>query len=111
MAAEEAGHVVPLYIGKTETLGKGDGNLSANIKGIDKDTSKFTRWGDNNAYPSAAPVLQRPVYFWSKAWSSGEVGVLEELGPTKLTFLEYQIIGVASSAFGESLLNREGQNR
>jgi hypothetical protein len=144
MVVEEAGDIVPLYIGKTETFGKGDGNLSANIKGIERDTSKFARWGDNYAYhigdlsavvlpghdpkhielkyrawadalfkgyPSEAPVLQRPVYFWAKAWSGSEVGALEELGPTRLTFLEYQLIGVASSAFGESLLNREGQNR
>ncbi len=144
MAVEEAGHVVPLYIGKTETFGKGDGNLSANIKGLEKDTSKFARWGDNYAYhigdlsavvlpghdpkhierkyrawadalfkdyPSETAMLRRPVYFWARAWSGSEVGALEELGPTRLTFLEYQLIGVASSAFGASLLNREGQNR
>ena len=40
----------PLYIGKAETFGKGDGNLSANIKGIKTDRSKFARWGDNYAY-------------------------------------------------------------
>lgn len=41
---------VPLYIGKAETLGKGDGNLSANLKNIQTDRSKFARWGDNYAY-------------------------------------------------------------
>jgi hypothetical protein len=40
----------PLYIGKAETLGKGDGNLSANLLRLDSDTSKFARWGDNYAY-------------------------------------------------------------
>jgi hypothetical protein len=33
----------PLYIGKTETLGKGDGNLSVNIKNLHTDRSKFAR--------------------------------------------------------------------
>ena len=41
---------IPLYIGKTETFGKGDGNLSANIKNLKTDKSKFARWGDNYAY-------------------------------------------------------------
>jgi hypothetical protein len=144
MAVLRDGDVVPLYIGKAETVGRGGGNLSANIQGIDRDTSKFARWGDNYAYhignlsaivipghlggrgelkykswaetlfksyPSDAPVLREPVYFWTKAWSSREVGAWEEFGPTALTFLEYQLIGVASSAFGKELLNREGRNR
>ena len=41
---------IPLYIGKTETFGKGAGNLSANIKNLKTDKSKFARWGDNYAY-------------------------------------------------------------
>jgi hypothetical protein len=41
---------VPLYIGKAETFGKRDRNLSANIKGLRTDRSKFARWGDNYAY-------------------------------------------------------------
>ena len=40
----------PLYVGKAETLGKGDSNLSANLKNIRTDRSKFARWGDNYAY-------------------------------------------------------------
>jgi hypothetical protein len=144
MGVDEPNGVVPLYIGKAETLGKGNGNLSANIRGIERDTSKFARWGDNYAYhigdlsavvlpghdpkhitrkytawadelfvdyPAENPRLKRPVYFWAKAWSRNEMGVWEEFGPTRLTFLEYLLIGVASSAFGGVLLNREGQNR
>jgi hypothetical protein len=144
MAYEESGEVVPLYIGKTETLGKSGGNLSANIKGIERDTSKFARWGDNYAYhigdlsaavlpghdasqvsrkyiewgkalfqdcPSESPVLNRPVFFWAKAWSGNDIGIWEQFGPTRLTFLEYLLVGVSSSAFGGTLLNREGQNR
>jgi hypothetical protein len=136
--------VLPLYIGKTETIGKGEGNLSANIKNLGRDKSKFARWGDNYAYHigdlSAAvlpghnpakisrkyqewgralftdiqvenPKLKEPVHFWTRAWSSKEVGIWEAFGPTRLTFLEYLMIGVASSAFPESLLNIEGRNR
>ena len=50
MLVEEPEGVVPLYIGKTETIGKGEGNLSANIKNIKTDTQKFARWGDNYKY-------------------------------------------------------------
>lgn len=47
---KKSGKVKPLYIGKAETIGKGNRNLSANIKNLDRDTSKFARWGDNYAY-------------------------------------------------------------
>ena len=146
MLLEEPEGVVPLYIGKAETLGKTNGNLSVNIKGIETNTRNFARWGDNYAYhigdlsaavlpghdpkeitpkyrswaaslfkeyPTNTPVLKRKVFFWTKAWSANndtgpEVGLG---GPTKLTFLEYLLIGLASSAFGDVLLNREGRNR
>jgi len=39
-----------LYIGKTETMGKRNGNLSVNITNLTRDKSKFARWGDNYAY-------------------------------------------------------------
>ena len=50
---EEDGGFLPLYVGKTETLGrKGDGGLSVNLKGVDKDQNKgyFARWGYNSDY-------------------------------------------------------------
>ena len=144
MLAEEPDSVVPLYIGKAETIGKGEGSLSANIKGIETNTRNFARWGDNYAYhigdlsaavlpghdprkinykyidwagslfekhSTDAPVLKRQVFFWTKAWSSKNLGPWLEFGPTRLTFLEYLLIGLASSAFGDVLLNREGRNR
>jgi hypothetical protein len=43
------GAILPLYIGKTETLGRGSGNLSANVRSIEKNKGKFARWGDNYA--------------------------------------------------------------
>ena len=67
---------IPLYVGKAETLGKGDGNLSANLKNIRTDRSKFARWGDNYAYhvgdlsacvlPGHAPDKQTTKY---QAWA------------------------------------------
>jgi hypothetical protein len=46
-----------------------------------------------------------------KAWRRDEVGIWEDFGQTRLTFLEYLLIGVASSVFPDDLLNIEGQNR
>lgn len=136
--------VLPLYIGKAETIGKGDRNLSANIKNLSRDLSKFSRWGDNYAYhigdlsavvlpghdikkvnkkyidwakaifvefPSVSPKLKKEVCFWTTAWEKNNVGIWKDFGPTRLTFLEYLMIGVASSVFPQLLLNREGQNR
>lgn len=42
--------VVPLYIGKSEKYGKKNGNLSSNIRNIDKNKAYFCRWGNNYAY-------------------------------------------------------------
>lgn len=136
--------VIPLYIGKAESIGKGEKNLSANIKNLKSDLSKFARWGDNYAYhigdlsavvlaghhidkqskkyidwaksifvehPTSIPRLLNDVYFWTMCWKRGTVGIWEDFGPTNLTFLEYLMIGVASSAFPDRLLNRDGQNR
>ena len=144
MFRREGDNVLPLYIGKAETIGRGDRNLSANIKNLHKDQSKFARWGDNYAYhigdlsavvlpghdrkkvnnkyigwakslfvdyPSTGPKLKESIYFWMRAWRRDEVGIWEDFGQTRLTFLEYLLIGVASSVFPKDLLNIEGQNR
>lgn len=42
--------LVPLYIGKAETFGKGDRNLSANISDLATGNGNFGRWGYNYAY-------------------------------------------------------------
>ena len=44
------GERLRISIGKAETVGKGDGNLSANISNLHNDKSKFARWGDSYAY-------------------------------------------------------------
>ncbi len=58
-----------------------------------------------------SPKLKEPVYFWIKAWRRSTVGIWGDFGPTRLTFLEYLLIGVASAVFPDTLLNREGRNR
>ena len=40
----------PLYIGKTGRWGKTPGKVSVNLERIEKDRSKFARWGDGKAY-------------------------------------------------------------
>jgi len=53
MGWKEEGRFLPLYVGKTETLGrKDDGGLSRNIRGIPTSQSRtiFARWGDNYQY-------------------------------------------------------------
>lgn len=50
---ESDGTFLPLYVGKTETLGRnGDGRLSANLDGVNRGGNKgnFARWGDNYEY-------------------------------------------------------------
>jgi hypothetical protein len=136
----ESTRPMPLYIGKAEKFGKGDGNLSANIDGISAETTHpFARWGYRYAYhlgdlsavvlehpvPKSPkyerwatemfearqpPTLRRPVYFWCKAWRSSDVGPWREFGPTSLAFAEYQLIGLASALFPR-LLNDEGVMR
>lgn len=138
------GSIVPLYIGRAETIGRGDGNLSANMLKLDRDKSRFARWGDNHRYhigelsaaalpgypvekvnpkyvrwadalfedaPTQNPTLRQEVNFWAKAWKPSDVSIWAEMSPTRLTFLEYLLIGVASSLFGSVLLNSEGTNR
>jgi hypothetical protein len=138
------GSLLPLYIGKAETLGRGDGNLSANLQRLHINKDKFARWGDNYAYhigdlsaavltshplekrnpkytewasrifnnaPSDQPRLAFAVYLRAKAWKSSDVGIWPELSPTRLAFLEYLLIGVASAVFNESSLNYEGRHR
>jgi hypothetical protein len=47
---DDTGRILPLYIGRAGKHGKGGGNISANLLGIAKDTSKFARWGTGYAY-------------------------------------------------------------
>jgi hypothetical protein len=79
----------------------------------DKRTIKYRDWAKTLFvdFPSNIPTLKEPVKFWCVAWRNDYIGVWEEFGPANLTFLEYQLIGLTSSLYPKSLLNREGQNR
>ena len=57
------------------------------------------------------PELKISIFFWCKNWQATDVGPWKAFGPTNLTFLEYLLIGVASSAYPNDVLNSEGQNR
>ena len=77
---------------------------------------KYQTWAEAlfEKFPIIAPELPKlkeQVYFWTKAWKKEDIGPWEDFGPTNLTFLEYLMIGVASSVYPENVLNKEGQNR
>lgn len=76
-------------------------------------TLKYQHWAKSLfvSYPAERPQLRQDIWFWCKAWNKNDVGIWPEFGPTRLTFLEYLLIGVASSLFPEVLLNREGHSR
>jgi hypothetical protein len=57
------------------------------------------------------PRLRQPVFLWVNAWRKDDIGVWQEFGPTRLSFLEYLLIGLASALFPREILNREGHNR
>jgi hypothetical protein len=64
MLRVDGGKVIPLYIGKAGAIGKTDGKLSVNMVNLDRDRSKFCRWGDNYAYhigDLSAVVLGHPA--------------------------------------------------
>lgn len=51
--------------------------------------------------------LPQHTYFWTKAWSYGDVGLYHDFeGP--LEQLEYQIIGLTSDLYADRLLNEDG---
>ena len=131
----DGGKIKPWYIGKAGRVGKGtDGNLSANINTT--ESGPFGRWGYRYAYhigDLSATVfgykdkiqpryvrwrdalfddyeqllLNEHVYLWIKVWDRANTGPWGDYGPTSLSFLEYQLIGLAS-AINPELLNSEG---
>ena len=79
----------------------------------EKIMRKYKNWANAlfEETPSTTPKLKNQIYFWAKAWRPDDVSIWSEFSPTRLTFLEYQLIGVASTLFPNDLLNEEGQNR
>lgn len=76
-------------------------------------THKYNDWARAlfTDYPVDTPTLKQQIYFWCEGWDRSNVGIWSDFGETRLTFLEYLMIGVASSAFPILLLNRDGQSR
>ncbi|MDS0221039.1 hypothetical protein NDI54_06725 [Haloarcula sp. S1AR25-5A] len=131
----EGDDVVPLYVGKAGKYGRDGEALSANLKGLrGRSTGKFARWGDGHAYHigdlsaiifdhdknqkqkyqkwanqlfNENRELHRPTYFWAKAWQKDDVGLYHDF-EVPLEQLEYQIIGLISDLYPETLLNDEG---
>jgi hypothetical protein len=139
MGWTQSGKFLPLYIGKTETFGRGESNLSANIQNLHKNRRNFARWGDNYAYHignlsawvlpghredvkkknyeswatclfESGTRLKQPVYFWASAWERSDAGLWEELGPKSLAVLEHLLIAVADG-ISPCLLNLQGRPR
>jgi hypothetical protein len=74
---------------------------------------KYRLWAEalfENAN-SERPRLRQTVLLWVRAWRKDDIGVWKEFGPTRLSFLEYLLIGLASALFPGEILNREGHNR
>jgi len=80
---------------------------------IDVKPLKYQFWAEAlfETTNSERPRLRQPVYLWVKAWRKDDIGVWKEFGQTRLSFLEYLLIGLASSLFPGEILNREGHNR
>jgi len=78
-----------------------------------KVSPKYKRWANRlfENVPSTQPILKQSAYFWIHAWRTGSIGAWKDLGATRLTSLEYQLIAIASQLFPDTLLNEEGVNR
>lgn len=92
------------------------GDLSAVVlpgHEITRQIAKYRSWANAlfETSPTDRPRLRQPVFFWVKAWKKDDVGIWQEFGPTRLSFLEYLLIGLASAIFPNQILNREGHNR
>lgn len=80
-----------------------------------KINNKYKKWAsylfEDNIFPNNNLKLKFPVFFWIKAWSPNYIGIWKDYDKTKLTFLEYLMIGITSELFPNDLLNTEGVNR
>lgn len=110
MLAREGETLVPLYIGKAETFGKGDRNLSANIGDLANGTAMFGRWGYNYAYHigdlsavtlSGHPDTKASIKY--KAWRDKLFSVENDVVKPKTELLFWASYGDRNvRAFGKS---------
>jgi hypothetical protein len=80
---------------------------------IDVKPLKYQLWAEAlfETTSTDRPRLRHPVLLWVRAWRRDDIGVWKEFGPTRLSFVEYLLIGLASALFPGEVLNREGHNR
>ncbi len=73
---------------------------------------KYHKWASRlfTEIPSERPMLVRPTYFWTTAWSPKSQNIWMDYGKSSLSFQEYLLIGVASDLFPQYLLNEDGVN-
>src|SRR5258707_10345778 len=91
------------------------GDLSSVVlpgREIDIKPLKYRLWAEAlfETTNSERPRLRQPVLLWVRAWRKDDIGVWKEFGPTRLSFLEYLLIGLANVLFPGKILNREGHN-
>lgn len=78
----------------------------------DKVSNKYLDWSRALFVTKGDRVEPRfEVRFWATLWSAEKKSIWESYGRTRLAFEEFLLIGVASDAFPDVLLNREGSNR
>lgn len=78
----------------------------------EKRSPKYSRW--SSMLFEIVEQTVRPKFdirFWATLWTKECQSIWHEFGPTKLTFEEYLLIGIASDLFPNDLLNNEGRNR
>lgn len=84
--------------------------LSGHAK--DKRQKKYEDWRDAMFEVGHDKVRAKSeIKFWATAWNGEQPSIWRDYGATRLAFEEYLLIGVASDAFPNRLLNREGRNR
>jgi hypothetical protein len=139
MLCRQDGGLIPVYIGRAEKLGRGDGNLSPNISDARPGRSgqRFGRWGygeshhvgglssvvvDGQKNPRAVGSTavqvadhRSPTHERSPGLDEGvedrQHEPVEGVWPDSSGRLEFILIAVASAVFPEQLLNVEGVNR
>jgi hypothetical protein len=78
----------------------------------DKRIPKYSKWSSMLFEVAEQTVKPKfDIRFWATLWTRDCQSVWRDFGPTKLTFEEYLLIGIASDLFPNDLLNKEGRNR
>jgi hypothetical protein len=78
----------------------------------EKRTPKYLKWSSMLFDFDEQTVKPKfDIRFWATLWTKDCQSIWHDFGPTRLTFEEYLLIGIASDLFPSDLLNNEGRNR